>query len=106
MQLTISGHHLHVTLAIERYLMKRLRKIERHHHTIVDGQVTLSVDQDRQHAEGRIFCWGFNLFAQSTHRNLYAAIDAMADKLDRQVLDLKKKVKARRHQSIPLMDPA
>ena len=55
MQLTISGHHLHVTSAIERYLMKRLRKIERHHHTIVDGQVTLSVDQDRQHAEGEFF---------------------------------------------------
>jgi putative sigma-54 modulation protein len=106
MQLTISGHHLHVTSAIERYLVKRLRKLERHHHPIVDGQVTLSVDQDRQHAEGRIFCSGFNLFAQSTHRNLYAAIDAMADKLDRQVLDHKKKVKARRHQSVPLHDPA
>ena len=106
MQLTISGHHLHVTSAIERYLVKRLRKIERHHHTIVDGQVTLSVDQDRQHAEGRIFCSGFNLFAQSTHRNLYAAIDAMADKLDRQVLDHKKKVRARRHQSVSLLDPA
>ena len=103
MQLTISGHHLHVTSAIERYLVKRLRKIERHHHTIVDGQVTLSVDQDRQHAEGRIFCSGFNLFAQSTHRNLYAAIDAMADKLDRQVLDHKSKAKARRHQSVPLI---
>lgn len=106
MKLTISGHHLHVTSAIERYLMKRLRKIERHRHTIVDGQVTLSADQDRQHAEGRIFCSGFKLFAQSTHRSLYAAIDAMADKLDRQVLDHKKKVKARRHQPVPLLDPA
>ena len=106
MQLTISGHHLRVTSSIERYLVKRLRKLERHHHTIVDGQVTLSVDQDRQHAEGRIFCSGFNLFAQSTHRSLYAAIDAMADKLDRQVLDHKKKGKARRHQSVPLTDPA
>jgi putative sigma-54 modulation protein len=106
MQLTISGHHLRVTSSIERYLVKRLRKLERHHHSIVDGQVTLSVDQDRQHAEGRIFCSGFNLFAQSTHRSLYAAIDAMADKLDRQVLDHKKKAKAKRNQSIPLMDPA
>jgi len=105
MQLTISGHHLRVTSSIERYLVKRLRKLERHHHSIVDGQVTLSVDQDRQHAEGRIFCSGFNLFAQSTHRSLYAAIDAMADKLDRQVLDHKKKAKAKRHHSIPLIDP-
>lgn len=53
---------------------------------------------------GEFFCSGFNLFAQSTHRNLYAAIDAMADKLDRQVLDHKRRVKARRHQSLPTTD--
>ena len=58
MQLTISGHHLRVTSSIERYLVKRLHKLVRHHHTIVDGQVTLSIDQDRQHAEGRIFVRG------------------------------------------------
>ena len=98
MQLKISGHHLQLTPAIENYLMRRLQKIERHHDPIVNGQVTLSVDKERQQAEGRIHFSGFDLFAQSTDRNLYAAIDAMADKLDRQVIEKKRKAISRRHR--------
>ena len=98
MQLKISGHHLQLTPAIEDYLMRRLEKIERHHDPIVNGQVTLSVDKERQQAEGRIHFSGFDLFAQSTDRNLYAAIDAMADKLDRQVIEKKRKAITRRHR--------
>ena len=74
MQLKISGHHLQLTPAIENYLMRRLQKIERHHDPIVNGQVTLSVDKERQQAEGRIHFSGFDLFAQSTDRNLYAGL--------------------------------
>ena len=98
MQLKISGHHLQLTPAIENHLMKRLEKIERHYDPIVKGQVTLSVDKERQQAEGRIHFAGLDLFAQSTDRNLYAAIDAMADKLNRQVIEQKRKAIARRHR--------
>ena len=66
MQLKISGHHLQLTPAIENYLMRRLQKIERHHDPIVNGQVTLSVDKERQQAEGRIHFSGFDLFNQQT----------------------------------------
>ena len=70
MQLKISGHHLQLTPAIENYLMRRLQKIERHHDPIVNGQVTLSVDKERQQAEGRIHFSGFDLFAQSTDKSV------------------------------------
>ena len=98
MQLNISGHHVHVTSAIENYLIRKLEKIERHNESIVNGQVILSVNQNRQHAEGRIHCSGMDLFAESTNRNLYAAIDAMTDKLDRQVTEYKRKKISKRHE--------
>lgn len=97
MQLNISGHHVQVTSAIESYLIRKLGKIEKHYESIVNGQVILSVNQDRQHAEGRIHFSGMDLFAESTDRNLYAAIDAMTDKLDRQVTEYKRKKISKRH---------
>jgi len=45
MQLNISGHHVHVTSAIENYLIRKLEKIERHNESIVNGQVILSVNR-------------------------------------------------------------
>lgn len=90
MNLTISGHHLEVTPALRGYVMTKLDRITRHFDQVVDVRVTLAVDnmtekEKRQRAECNVHVKGRDLFAVSSHADLYAAVDELADKLDRQV---------------------
>jgi len=96
MNLTISGHHLEVTPALRGYVTSKLERISRHFDQVVDIKVLLTVDnlkeKDlRQRAECNIHVKGKDLFAESAHADLYAAVDDLADKLDRQVLRYKDK---------------
>ncbi|QHE88493.1 ribosome hibernation-promoting factor, HPF/YfiA family [Hydrogenophaga sp. BPS33] len=104
MNLTISGHHLEVTPALRGYVTTKLERISRHFDQVVDIKVLLTVDnlkeKDlRQKAECNVHVKGRDLFAESAHADLYAAVDELADKLDRQVLRYKDKTKA--HYSEP-----
>ena len=96
MKLTISGHHIEVTDALKSYVTAKLDKISTHFDDVVDTKVTLSVEKhkekDGQRAECTMHAKGADLFAESTHADLYAAIDDMAAKLDRQVLRHKEKM--------------
>ncbi len=96
MNLTISGHHLEVTPALRGYVTSKLERISRHFDQVVDIKVKLTVDnlkeKDlRQRAECNIHVKGKDLYAESAHADLYAAVDELADKLDRQVLKYKDK---------------
>ena len=96
MNLTISGHHLEVTPALRGYVTTKLERISRHFDQVVDIKVLLTVDnlkeKDlRQKAECNVHVKGRDLFAESVHADLYAAVDELADKLDRQVLRYKGK---------------
>jgi len=102
MNLTISGHHLEVTPALRSYVLTKLERITRHFDQVVDVKVLLSVDNQkekdkRQRAECRIGVKGNDLFAESSHEDLYAAIDDLVDKLDRQVGRHKGKVQSHDH---------
>jgi putative sigma-54 modulation protein len=102
MNLTISGHHLEVTPALRGYVTTKLNRITRHFDQVVDVRVLLSVDNQkekdrRQRAECRIGVKGNDLFAESSHEDLYAAIDELVDKLDRQVARHKNKAQAHNH---------
>src|SRR3954470_296025 len=90
MNLTISGHHLEVTPALRNYVTTKLDRITRHFEQVVDIKVLLTVEKQkekerRQRAECRIHVKGNDLFAESAHHDLYAALDELVDKLDRQV---------------------
>jgi putative sigma-54 modulation protein len=89
MNLTITGHHLEVTPALRDYITSKLDRVRRHFDQVVDITVVLSVEKLRQHAEINVHVRGKDLFAQATDADLYAAIDALMDKLDRQVLKYK-----------------
>jgi putative sigma-54 modulation protein len=102
MNLTISGHHLEVTPALRGYVTTKLERISRHFDQVVDIKVLLTVDnlkeKDlRQRAECNIHVKGRDLFAESAHADLYAAVDELADKLDRQVLRYKDKTQDHHH---------
>ncbi|MDP3812768.1 ribosome hibernation-promoting factor, HPF/YfiA family [Hydrogenophaga sp.] len=105
MNLTISGHHLEVTPALRGYVTTKLERISRHFDQVVDIKVLLTVDnlkeKDlRQKAECNIHVKGRDLFAESAHADLYAAVDELADKLDRQVLRYKDKTQDHHHDTV------
>ena len=91
MQLTISGHHLEITEAIREYVNNKFAKLERHYEQITSTSVILTVDKLQQKAEATIYVSGAELFANAEHADLYAAIDALTDKLDRQLIKHKEK---------------
>ncbi|PCJ91097.1 MAG: ribosomal subunit interface protein [Porticoccaceae bacterium] len=95
MQLNISGHHLEITDPIKKYVTVKLSKLERHHDRITSTNVILSVDKLSQKAEATVHVSGGEFFANSEHDDLYAAIDLLTDKLDRQLIKHKEKNRGR-----------
>ena len=104
MNLTISGHHLEVTPALRSYVTDKLDRITRHFDQVVDVKVLLSIEnqtekEGRQKAECNIHVKGNDMFAESAHHDLYAAVDDLVDKLDRQVVKHKDRIRSHHHQS-------
>ena len=104
MNLTISGHHLEVTPALRSYVTEKLDRITRHFDQVVDVKVLLSVEklkekERRQRAECNIHVKGGDMFAQSAHADLYAAVDDLVDKLDRQVVSHKERRQDHHHET-------
>ena len=91
MNLNLSGHHLEVTPAILSYVRAKLERITRHFDHVIDAHVILTVDKMKQKAEVTLHVRGKDLHCESEEDDLYAAIDLLADKLDRQVLRYKDK---------------
>ncbi|MDB5878809.1 MAG: raiA [Variovorax sp.] len=102
MNLTISGHHLDVSPALRSYVTTKLDRITRHFDQVVDVKVILTVEKQkekegRQKAECNIHVKGNDLFAESSHADLYAAVDDLVDKLDRQVVRHKDRLQDHHH---------
>ena len=111
MNLTISGHHLEVTTALREYVLTKLERITRHFDQVVDITVLLSVEklkekERRQKAEVTVHVKGKDIFVEQTDEDLYAAIDQLMDKLDRQVCRHKDKVQDHHHASAKRLDTA
>ena len=92
MNLSVSGHHLDVTPAIRTYVEAKLERVSRHFDHVIDAHVILTVDKLRQKAEVTLHVRGKDLHCECEEQDLYAAIDLLADKLDRQVLRYKDKL--------------
>lgn len=93
MQINISGHHVELTPPIKDYVNAKLEKLGRHHDRITSTNVILSVDKLIQKAEASVHVSGKEFFANSESEDLYAAIDVLADKLDRQLIKHKEKMR-------------
>ena len=104
MNLTISGHHLDVTPALRSYVTSKLDRITRHFDQVVDVKVLLTVEnlkekQGRKRAECNVHVKGSDMFAESSHADMYAAVDELVDKLDRQVVRHKDRLQSHRHEA-------
>jgi putative sigma-54 modulation protein len=109
MNLTISGHHLEVTPALREYVLTKLSRVLRHFDQVVDVNVLLTVEKQkekarRQRAEVTLHVKGREIFVENSHEDLYAAIDELMDKLDRQVCRHKDRVQDHHHASAKRMD--
>ncbi|WP_415882015.1 ribosome hibernation-promoting factor, HPF/YfiA family [Neptuniibacter sp. SY11_33] len=93
MQINITGHHVELTDSMQNYVLEKMQKIERHFDNITNVQVTLSIEKQRQKADAEMHVSGAQLFATHEHDDMYAAIDGLTDKLDRQVIKHKEKLK-------------
>ncbi|MEK7990405.1 MAG: ribosome-associated translation inhibitor RaiA [Thiotrichaceae bacterium] len=93
MQLNLSGHHIDITPALRSYVADKMDRLERHFDHVTNVHVVLSVEKLRQKAEATVHVSGANLFANAENEDMYAAIDALTDKLDRQIKKHKEKVK-------------
>lgn len=101
MRITTSGHHVKITDSLRQYVESKLERLSKHSDHINQVHVVLSIEKPYQKAEATLHVKGMDIFADATHADLYAAIDALADKLDRQVIKHKEKLTARSHNSNP-----
>ena len=92
MQINVTGQHLNLTDSLRDYAISKMQKLERHFDHVTNVHVILSVEKERQKAEATVHVSGRDLFADAVADNMYPAIDAMVDKLDRQVRRHKEKV--------------
>ena len=91
MQIILTGHHVEITNTLRDYVSSKMERLERHFDNVTDMHVVLSVEKLRHKAEANVRITGNNLFADATEEDMYAAIDALVDKLDRQVKKYKEK---------------
>ncbi len=91
MNLHLSGHHLEITPAIRNYITSKLGRITRHFDHVIDVNVILSVEKLKQKIEANVHLSGKDIFVESHDADMYAAIDILVDKLDRQIIKHKEK---------------
>ena len=84
MQVNISGHQLDVTDALRDYIDEKFARLSRHFDRITNVQVTMAVEKLKQKIEATLHVAGAEVVANAEHEDMYAAIDLLADKLDRQ----------------------
>ena len=92
MNLQLTGHHVEITPALRGYVESKLERLTRHFDHVIDANVVLTVEGLEQIVECTVHVRGKDLFAEAREPDMYAAIDILADKLDRQVLKHKEKI--------------
>jgi putative sigma-54 modulation protein len=97
MNLNLTGHHVEITPALRDYVASKINRITRHFDQVIDVGVILSVEKLRQKAEANVHLRGKDIFVEADSDNMYASIDSLADKLDRQILRHKEKNADRRN---------
>ena len=103
MNITVTGHHVDVTSSMRNYVNDKMERLQRHSENLFGIHVILTVEEkSRQKAEATIDVAGTRLYADETREDMYSAIDLLTDKLDRQLIRHKEKLKTRRHARGPV----
>jgi len=97
MQITITGHHVEVTAPLRAYVTQKMQKLERHFDQVSSVNVILNVEKLQHQAEATVKAGGRTIFAAETAMDMYASIDKLIDKLDRQVRRYKERITDHHH---------
>ena len=92
MQIDRTGQHVEITPPLREYVNSKMERLERHFDHVTNIHVVLSVEKLRHKAEATLHVSGGTLFADAVQEDMYAAIDSLTDKLDRQVKKHKEKL--------------
>ena len=106
MNLHLSGHHVEITPAIREYVVAKLERINRHFDHVIDVDVIMTVQKLDQTIEANVHLSGKDIHVHCNHGDMYAAIDQLVDKLDRQVLKHKERFQPRHPEGIKRIRPA
>jgi putative sigma-54 modulation protein len=98
MQINLTGHHIEITDSLRNYVNEKMEKLERHFDKVSNTHVILTVENLRHKAEATVHMSGNDIFADAVEDDMYASIDALVDKLDRQVKKHKEKLKDHHHK--------
>ena len=101
MQVSLSGHHVDITDSMRNYVNEKIARLDRHFDQALDIHVVLTVEKLRHRAEATLHVSGGNLHADDVREDMYAAIDGLVDKLDRQGKKHKEKMKDHRLKTAP-----
>jgi len=93
MQINLTGHHVEITDSMRDYVNTKFDRLERHFDNVSNTHVILTVEKLRQKAEATVHITGHDVYADSVDEDMYAAIDSLVDKLDRQIKKHKEKAK-------------
>ena len=96
MQVSLSGHHVDITDSLRNYVNDKIDRLDRHFDKAMDIHIVLTVEKLRHKAEATLHVSGSNLHADDVQEDMYAAIDGLIDKLDRQGKKHKEKIKDHR----------
>ncbi len=92
MQINLTGHHVELTDSLRNYVNEKMQKLERHFDKVSNSHVILSVEKDTHKAEATVHMKNNDIFAVAEESDMYASIDSLVDKLDRQVKKHKEKI--------------
>ena len=106
MNLHLTGHHVEITPSIRDYVTQKLERIERHFDHVIDVNVVMTVEKLDQRIEANVHLSGKDIHVESHDGDMYAAIDGLIDKLDRQVLKYKERFMPRHPEALKRMTQA
>jgi putative sigma-54 modulation protein len=95
MNLNMTGHHVEITPSMRAYVSSKMTRINRHFDHVIDVNMILTVEKLRQRIEANVHLSGKDIFVESEDQDMYAAIDLLVDKLDRQIIKHKEKLMAK-----------
>jgi putative sigma-54 modulation protein len=100
MNLHLTGHHVDITPAIREYVTSKIARLSRHFDDVIDVNVVMTVEKLDQKIEASVHLSGKDIHVRSSEEDMYAAIDSLIDKLDRQVIRYKERFQPRHPQGI------
>ena len=97
MNLHLTGRHVEITPAIRDYVVTKLSRINRHFDHVIDVNVIMTVEKLDRKIEVNCHLSGKDIHVEANDSDMYAAIDNLTDKLDRQILKHKERFQANHH---------